>query len=47
MLFESLRNFFQNSNYIGIYQKTAVRIDFGLWEVPKIDDDDDDVKKII
>ena len=31
-----------NSNYIGLFQKTAFSIDFWLWEVPTIDNDDDD-----
>ena len=33
--------FFQNSYHIRLYQNTPFRIDFGLYEVPKIDDDDD------
>ena len=33
---------FVNMNYIGLYQIIAFGIDFGLWEVPEIDDDDDD-----
>ena len=32
----------QNRYYIGPYQKIAFGINFGLWEVPKIDDDNDD-----
>ena len=34
--------FFQNSNSIRLYQKTAFGINFIPWEVPKIDVDDDD-----
>ena len=33
--------FLQNSNYIGLYKKTAFGIDLELCEVPEIDDDDD------
>ena len=29
-------------NYIGLCEKTAFGIDFGLWEVLDIDDNDDD-----
>ena len=28
-------NFFWNSNYIALYQKTAFRFDPGPWEVPE------------
>ena len=31
-----------NGNYIGIYLKNSFGISFGLFEGPKIDDDDDD-----
>ena len=37
MFFESLHSF-----YIGLYYKISFGLDFGLWEVPKIDDNDDD-----
>ena len=32
----------KNSNDLGLFKKIAYRIDFGLWEVAKIDNDDDD-----
>ena len=35
-------DFFFYSNYRWLYYKTASGIDFGLWELPEIDDDYDD-----
>ena len=40
MLLKYFFNFF-NIIHLGLYQKTAFEIDFRLWEVPKIDNDDD------
>ena len=42
MLFESLRDFFYNSNHMGFSMKTDFGINFGLLEVLEIDDDDND-----
>ena len=36
-------DFFKIVIYIGLDYRHVFKIDFGLWEVPKIDDDDDDI----
>ena len=41
-MFKPLHKQIWNINYIGLFHKNDFRIDFGLWEVPKIYEDDDD-----